>query len=128
MNYLHKGDLPDNLNFPDMVAVDTETMGLNFNRDKLCLVQISFGDKNAHLVQVGGSLGYNAKNLKKLLRNNKIIKIFHYARFDVAMLKKNLGVLCKSVYCTKIASKLARTYTDRHGLKELCKEIGRAHV
>ncbi|MDC3057297.1 ribonuclease H-like domain-containing protein [Alphaproteobacteria bacterium] len=123
MNYLHKGDLPDNLNFPDMVAVDTETMGLNFNRDKLCLVQISFGDKNAHLVQVGGSLGYNAKNLKKLLRNNKIIKIFHYARFDVAMLKKNLGVLCKSVYCTKIASKLARTYTDRHGLKELCKEL-----
>ena len=88
MNYLHKGDLPDNLNFPDMVAVDTETMGLNFNRDKLCLVQISFGDKNAHLVQVGGSLGYNATNIKKLLRNNKVIKIFHYARFDVAMLKK----------------------------------------
>ena len=123
MNYLHESDLPDNLNFPDMVAIDTETMGLNFNRDKLCLVQISFGDKNSHLVQVGGSLGYNAKNLKKLLRNNKVIKIFHYARFDVAMLKKNLGVLCKSIYCTKIASKLARTYTDRHGLKELCKEL-----
>jgi ribonuclease D len=87
------------------------------------LVQISFGDKNAHLVQVGGSLGYNATNIKKLLRNNKVIKIFHYARFDVAMLKKNLGVLCKSVYCTKVASKLARTYTDRHGLKELCKEL-----
>ncbi|MBV69222.1 MAG: ribonuclease D [Pelagibacterales bacterium] len=123
MNYLHKGDLPENLKFPSVVAIDTETMGLNFSRDKLCLVQISFGDKNAHLVQVGGALGYGAKNLKKLLKNKNIIKIFHYARFDVAMLKKYLGVLCNSIYCTKIASKLARTYTDRHGLKELCKEL-----
>ena len=123
MNYLHKGDLPENLKFPSVVAIDTETMGLNFSRDKLCLVQISFGDKNAHLVQVGGTLGYGAKNLKKLLKNKNIIKIFHYARFDVAMLKKYLGVLCNSIYCTKIASKLARTYTDRHGLKELCKEL-----
>ena len=123
MNYLHKGDIPGNLTFPSIVAVDTETMGLNFSRDKLCLVQISFGDKNSHLVQVGGELGYGAKNLKKLLKNKDIIKIFHYARFDVAMLKKYLGVLCKSIYCTKIASKLARTYTDRHGLKELCKEL-----
>ena len=123
MNYIHKGDLPDNLNIPKIIAVDTETMGLNYSRDKLCLVQISFGDKNAHLVQVGGNYGYSAKNLKKLLKNNKVVKIFHYARFDVAMLKKNLGVLCKSIYCTKIASKLARTYTDRHGLKELCKEL-----
>ena len=98
-------------------------MGLNFNRDKLCLVQLSFGDKNAHLVQLGGDLGYGAKNLKKLLKNNKITKIFHYARFDLAMLKKYLGVMCKSIYCTKIASKLGRTYTDRHGLKELCKEL-----
>ena len=123
MNYLHKGDLPNDLNFPAVVAIDTETMGLSFERDRLCLVQVSFGDKNAHLVQVGGSLGYNAKNIKKLLRDKKILKIFHYARFDVAMLKKYMGVLCKTVYCTKIASKLARTYTDRHGLKELCKEL-----
>ena len=123
MNYLHKGDLPENLTFPSIVAIDTETMGLNFTRDKLCLVQISCGDNNAHLVQVGGDIGYEAKNLKKLLKNKNIIKIFHYARFDVAMLKKYLGVLCKSIYCTKIASKLARTYTDRHGLKELCKEL-----
>ena len=123
MNYLYKGDLPNDLNFPDIVAIDTETMGLSFERDRLCLVQVSFGDKNAHLVQVGGNLGYNAKNLKKLLRDKKILKIFHYARFDVAMLKKYTGVLCKTVYCTKIASKLARTYTDRHGLKELCKEL-----
>ena len=123
MNYLHKGDLPNDLDFPAVVAIDTETMGLSFERDRLCLVQVSFGDKNAHLVQVGGNLGYNAKNLKKLLRDKKILKIFHYARFDVAMLKKYMGVLCKTVYCTKIASKLARTYTDRHGLKELCKEL-----
>ena len=123
MNYLYKGDLPNDLNFPDIVAIDTETMGLSFERDRLCLVQVSFGDKNAHLVQVGGNLGYNAKNLKKLLRDKKILKIFHYARFDVAMLKKYMGILCKTVYCTKIASKLARTYTDRHGLKELCKEL-----
>ena len=123
MNYLHKGDLPDSLNLPSLVAVDTETMGLSFDRDRLCLVQVSFGDKNAHLVQLGGSFGYQASNLKKLLKNKKVTKIFHYARFDVAMLKKYLGVLCSSVYCTKIASKLARTYTDRHGLKELCKEL-----
>ncbi len=123
MNYIHKGDLPDSLNLPSIIAVDTETMGLSFDRDRLCLVQVSFGDKNAHLVQLGGTLGYQANNLKKLLRNSKVTKIFHYARFDVAMLKKYLGVLCNSVYCTKIASKLARTYTDRHGLKELCKEL-----
>ena len=123
MNYLHKGDLPDNINFSSTVAIDTETMGLNLERDKLCLVQISFGDKNAHLIQLGGKFGYDANNLKKLLRNSKILKIFHYARFDVAVLKKNLGILCKSIYCTKVASKLARTYTDRHGLKEICKEL-----
>ena len=123
MNYIHKGDLPNNLSFPSLVAIDTETMGLNFDRDRLCVVQVSFGDKNAHLVQIGGNLGYEAKNLKKLLKDSKIIKIFHYARFDVAILKEYLGVLCKSIYCTKIASKLARTYTDRHGLKELCKEL-----
>ena len=123
MNYIHKGDLPDNLKFSPIVAIDTETMGLNFDRDRLCVVQVSFGDKNAHLVQVGGDLGYEAKNLKKLLKDRKVLKIFHYARFDVAVLKRYLGVLCNSIYCTKIASKLARTYTDRHGLKELCKEL-----
>ena len=123
MNYIHKGDLPDSLNLPSIIAVDTETMGLSFDRDRLCLVQVSFGDKNAHLVQLGGTLGYQANNLKKLLRNSKVTKIFHYARFDVAVLKKNLGILCKSIYCTKVASKLARTYTDRHGLKEICKEL-----
>ncbi len=123
MNYIHKGDLPNNLEFSPIVAIDTETMGLTFDRDRLCVVQVSFGDKNAHLVQVGGELGYEAKNLKKLLKDGKILKIFHYARFDVAVLKRYLGIMCKSIYCTKIASKLARTYTDRHGLKELCKEI-----
>ena len=81
MNYLHKSDLPDNLKFPSIVAVDTETMGLSFNRDRLCLIQVSFGDKNAHLVQVGGDLGYQSKNLKKLLKDNKILKIFHYRFF-----------------------------------------------
>ncbi len=123
MNYLHKGDLPNNLDYPSIVSIDTETMGLNPHRDKLCLIQLSFGDKNAHLVQVGGSFGYDATNVKKILKNRNILKVFHYARFDVAILKKNLGVLCNSIYCTKIASKLARTYTDKHGLKELCREL-----
>ena len=123
MNYLHKVDLPDNFSAPAILAVDTETMGLNTNRDKLCLVQISSGDKNSHLVQVGGKLGYKSPNLISLLKNKKVLKIFHYARFDVAVIKKNLGVLPAPIFCTKIASKLARTYTDRHGLRELCKEL-----
>ena len=123
MNYIHVGDLPEDIKTSNIVAVDTETMGLNINRDKLCLVQISFGDKNSHLVQLNRDTGYNPAQLKKILNNKKILKIFHYARFDLAILKKNLGILPSPVYCTKIASKIARTYTDKHGLKELCKEL-----
>lgn len=123
MNYLHQVDLPNNFSHPKILAIDTETMGLNYNRDKLCMVQVSTGDKNAHLVQVGGKFGYKTPNLNSLLKNRNVLKVFHYARFDLAMLKKNLGVMPNPVFCTKIASKLARTYTDRHGLRELCKEL-----
>ncbi len=119
---LHKGDLPKNLDLGGMIAVDTETMGLNPVRDKLCLVQLSSGDGTAHLVQLDRNT-YDAPNLKRALANPDILKIFHFARFDVAMLSKYLGVDCKPVYCTKIASKLVRTYTDRHGLKDLCREL-----
>ncbi len=119
---LHQGDLPDDLDLGAMVAVDTETLGLNPVRDKLCLVQLSGGDGSAHLVQLDRS-GYDAPNLKRLLGDTQVLKIFHFARFDIAMLDKYLGVACAPVYCTKIASKLVRTYTDRHGLKDLCREI-----
>ena len=119
---LHKGDLPNTVNFSGSVAIDTETMGLNPNRDRLCLVQLSSGDGNAHLVQI--AKGQNkAPNLKKILEDQKLIKIFHYARFDVAVLKKYLSVDVAPSYCTKIASKLVRTYTDRHGLKDLTREL-----
>ncbi len=123
MNYLHKVDLPSDFKVPKVLAVDTETMGLNPQRDKLCLVQLSGGDENAHLVQVGGEYGYKSPNLISILKDKKILKIFHYARFDVAIIKKNLGIVPSPIFCTKIASKLARTYTDRHGLRELCKEL-----
>ncbi len=119
---LHKGDLPDNIDWGKSVAIDTETLGLNPHRDKLCLVQLSAGDGNAHLVQVDRS-NYDAPNLKSLLANKDITKIFHFARFDVAVLKKYLGVDVTPVYCTKIASRLVRTYTDRHGLKDLVREM-----
>ncbi len=119
---LHQGDLPDDLDLGAMVAVDTETLGLNPVRDRLCLVQLSSGDGSAHLVQLDRS-GYDAPNLKHLLGDSQVLKIFHFARFDIAMLDKYLGVACAPVYCTKIASKLVRTYTDRHGLKDLCREI-----
>jgi ribonuclease D len=119
---LHKGDLPNTVKFSGSVAVDTETMGLNPNRDRLCLVQLSSGDGNAHLVQI--AKGQNkAPNLKKIFEDQKLIKIFHYARFDVAVLKKYLSVDVAPSYCTKIASKLVRTYTDRHGLKDLTREL-----
>ncbi len=119
---LYKGDLPSGLDFGSAVAVDTETLGLIPRRDKLCLVQLSSGDGNAHLVQLDRS-SYDAPNLKALLTNPDVVKIFHFARFDVAVLKHYLGVDVAPLYCTKIASKLTRTYTDRHGLKDLIKEL-----
>jgi ribonuclease D len=119
---LHKGDLPEDLDLGKTVAIDTETMGLRPDRDRLCLVQLSSGDGNAHLVQLG-RMQYAAPRLKELLTDQSVLKIFHFARFDIAMLKKYLQVRTSPVYCTKIASKLARTYTDRHGLKELCREL-----
>jgi ribonuclease D len=119
---LHKGDLPAGLEFGTSVAVDTETLGLVPRRDKLCLVQLSAGDGNAHLVQLDRS-SYACPNLKTLLANPAVTKIFHFARFDVAAIKFWLGVDTAPVYCTKIASKLTRTYTDKHGLKDLVKEL-----
>ncbi len=119
---LHKGDLPANVTFTGSVAIDTETLGLNPNRDRLCLVQLSAGDGNAHLVQFDGK-DYSSPRLKALLTDPAVLKIFHFARFDVAVLHKYLGVVTQPVYCTKIASKLVRTYTDRHGLKDLANEL-----
>ena len=119
---LHKGDLPADMDFGQSVAIDTETMGLNPVRDKLCLVQLSGGDGNAHLVQLDRSC-YDAPNLKALLGNRDVLKIFHFARFDLGVLKTWLDVEAGPVYCTKIASKIARTYTDRHGLKDLVREM-----
>lgn len=124
---LHKHDLPAGLKFGSVVAVDTETMGLNPYRDRLCLVQLSGGDGNAHLVQIIpqalGGKGADCPNLKAVLDDQQTTKLFHYARFDIAALYKGLGVLPTPVICTKIASKLVRTYTDRHGLKELCRDF-----
>ncbi len=119
---LHQHDLPADVSFGDSVAVDTETLGLSLTRDPLCLVQLSAGDGNAHLVQMDRS-SYDCPNLKALLGNPEVQKIFHFARFDVAMVQKYLGVTMTPLYCTKIASKLVRTYTDRHGLKDLTREL-----
>ena len=118
---LHKGDLPDGLLFGDIVAIDTETMGLDPHRDRLCLVQLSRGDGDAHLVQF--TTAYDAPNLTGLLTDPTITKLFHYGRFDIAVFYKYLGVLTAPVYCTKIASRLTRTYTDRHGLRDICREL-----
>ncbi|MGY3619688.1 ribonuclease D [Bradyrhizobium sp. USDA 10063] len=119
---LHRGDLPDLARYKDSVAIDTETMGLNPHRDRLCVVQMSSGDGTADVVQVPmGSA--NAPNLKALLANPNILKIFHFARFDLAALYNAYGVMPTPVYCTKIASRLTRTYTDRHGLKDLVREV-----
>lgn len=119
---LHKGDLPDGLDLGRAVAVDTETLGLNPSRDRLCLVQLSSGDGSAHLVQFARG-EYQAPNLKRLLMDQSVLKLFHFARFDLATLKRYLGVMASPVYCTRTASKLARTYTDKHGLKDLVKEL-----
>ena len=119
---LYKGDLPNGLDLGSSVAVDTETLGLVPRRDKLCLVQLSSGDGNAHLVQLDRT-SYGAPNLKALFTDPGVTKIFHYARFDVAVIRHYLGVDTAPLYCTKIASKLTRTYTDRHGLKDLIKEL-----
>lgn len=121
-NHLHRGDLPDGLDFGASVAVDTETMGLDARRDRLCLVQLSAGDGDCHIVQFAAG-EYDAPRLNALLADTRVTKIFHFARFDLAMLRQFLGVDCRPVYCTKIASKLVRTYTDRHGLKDLCREL-----
>ena len=120
--HLHKGDLPDGLDFGASVAVDSETMGLRLGRDPLCVVQLSAGDGNAHLVQLDRET-YEAPKLKRLLTSPEVLKIFHFGRFDIAMFALHLGVTTSPVYCTKIASKLARTYTDRHGLKDVTREL-----
>jgi ribonuclease D len=119
---LYKGDLPDTPDYGDAVAVDTETLGLNPYRDRLCLVQLSGGDGNADLVQIAPGQTA-APNLTRLLADPSVTKLFHYARFDVAVLLHALGVMAAPVYCTKIASRLTRTYTDRHGLKDLVKDL-----
>lgn len=119
---LHQGDLPDGLDLGPVVAIDSETMGLNPHRDRLCLVQLSSGDGDAHLVRFAPGR-YDAPNLKRLLADASVLKLFHFARFDIAVLYHYLGVMASPVYCTKIASRLVRTYTDRHGLKDLCREL-----
>lgn len=122
--HLHQGDLPADLDFGNFVAIDTETMGLNPLRDRLCLVQLSMGDGECHLVKINRDhQPSDSPNLIGLLQDPQVTKIFHFARFDVAMLLSYFGVLTTPIYCTKIASKLVRTYTDRHGLKDLLKEL-----
>jgi ribonuclease D len=121
-NRLYRGDLPEKLDFGGVVAVDTEAMGLNPHRDRLCLVQLSAGDGDAHLVQFAPGC-YDAPRLRELLADPGVTKLFHFARFDLAMIYHYVGVMALPVYCTKIASRLARTFTDRHGLRDLCKDL-----
>jgi ribonuclease D len=121
-NHLHEGDLPDGLDLGASVAVDSEAMGLNLNRDALCVVQLSAGDGDAHVVRLNRP-AYDCPNLKRLLADTGVLKIFHFGRFDIAMFARYLGVTTTPVYCTKIASRLVRTYTDRHGLKDLTREL-----
>jgi ribonuclease D len=121
---VHHADLPGGLDFGPSVAIDTETMGLNPLRDRLCLVQLSAGDGNCHLVRIPpAGRAADAPNLKTLLANPRITKLFHFARFDIAALRHHFAVTCRPVYCTKTASRLVRTFTDRHGLKDLCKDL-----
>ena len=120
--HLHRGDLPAGLSFGAVIAVDTETMGLNPHRDRLCLVQLSAGDGDAHLVQIPRGR-IDAPRLSALLADPAVLKIFHFGRFDIAAIEQALGIRCEPVYCTKIAAKLVRTFTDRWGLKDLCKEL-----
>ena len=124
---LYEGDVPNNFKVSHTIAIDTETMGLNPNRDRLCLVQLSNGDNVCHLVKIDSSKS-RPKNLINILKNNKIQKIFHFARFDVAVFKFNFKIKIKNIYCTKIASKLVRTYTDRHGYKDLCNELLKVNI
>jgi ribonuclease D len=119
---LHRGDLPDTSRYTGAVAIDTETMGLDLNRDRLCVVQLSPGDGSADVVQIP-THGGQAPNLKRLLADTRLLKIFHFARFDLGMLYKAFGVMPEPIYCTKIASRLCRTYTDKHGLKDLVREV-----
>ena len=119
--YLHHHDLPKDIEFTSAIAVDTEAMGLNIIRDRLCLIQMSQGDGNVHIVKFDGN--FNAPNLVKILTNDHILKIFHFARFDMAILFHYLNINFSNIYCTKIASRLARTYTESHGLKNLCEEL-----
>jgi ribonuclease D len=123
---LHRGDLPDISRYRGAVAIDTETMGLDVSRDRLCVVQLSPGDGSADVVQIpphGSSHGVDAPNLKRLLGDKALLKIFHFGRFDLGILCKTFGLMPEPVYCTKIASRLARTYTDKHGLKDLVREV-----
>lgn len=120
--HFHEGDLPDGLDLGPQVAVDSETMGLRFRRDPLCVVQLSAGDGDAHVVRLNRP-AYDCPNLKRLMADPAVLKIFHFGRFDIAMVELHLGVETGPVYCTKIASKLARTYTDRHGLKDVAREL-----
>jgi ribonuclease D len=119
---LHKNDLPDGLDLGRTVAIDTETLGLNPQRDRLCLAQLSAGDNTCHAVQFDGT-DYSAPNLKRLLADESVLKLFHFARFDIAVMKRYLGTMARPIYCTRTASKLVRTYTDRHGLKDLVREF-----
>ncbi len=121
--HLYQGDLPETVQFTGSVAIDTEAMGLNPHRDRLCLVQLSQGDGICHLVQVNASPVIQAPNLKKLLTNPNILKLFHFARFDLAILQHTFNITMESVYCTKVASKLVRNFLDRHGLRNLCHDL-----
>ena len=120
--HFHEGDLTDGLDLGPEVAVDSETMGLNYHRDPLCVVQLSAGDGDAHVVRLNRP-AYDCPNLKRLMADPGVLKIFHFGRFDIAMMSRYLGVEARPVYCTKIGSKLARTYTDRHGLKDVAREL-----